>query len=98
MYASVRTLQINPEKVDEALSTVREMVPQITRRATGLQEVFVLVDRATGKLITTSFWDTEANWKANEGLFQEAMSKVAAFVVTPPVRLGGFDIVERFQV
>jgi hypothetical protein len=99
MYASVTNLQITPEKVDEMLSTARDIFRKqdLVQRATGLQEVFLVVDRATGKAMSISFWDTGASRNASEGLWREAMSQLADFVVTQPVRQG-YDIVEKFEV
>ena len=97
MYASITTVQFSPEKLDEMFSAVRDMFPMVGPRAAGLQDVFVVADRATGKSMTISLWDTEANRNANEGLWKEAMSKVAGFAMGQPVRQG-YDIVERFEV
>jgi hypothetical protein len=97
MYASITTVQFSPEKLDEMFSAVRDMFPTFAPRATGLQEAFVIADRATGKSMTISLWDTEANRNANEGLWKDAMSKVAGFAIGQPVRQG-YDTVERFEV
>jgi len=47
-----------------------------------------LLDRSTGKVVTITLWETEANLVAGEtsGYFQEQLGKVAHLLATQVVR------------
>jgi hypothetical protein len=47
-----------------------------------------LIDRATGKGVSISLWDTEADMQAGEssGYYQQQVGKFAPLMMAPPVR------------
>lgn len=64
MHARVSTRQIQSGQMDEALRILRDQTQPVVREQGGFKEGLVLVDRNTGKLITISLWETEADLRA----------------------------------
>ena len=61
MFAFVQTAQGAPEKLDSGVAVVRDQLEAARSGAiqvTGMKEVYVLIDRTTGKQIAISLWET----------------------------------------
>ena len=52
--------------MDEAVRILRDQTQPVVREQRGFKEGLVLADRNTGKLITISLWETEADLRAND--------------------------------
>jgi hypothetical protein len=66
MYARHVTVQGSPDHVDAAVQSVRDNVLPVARSCPGFKGQLLLIDRAQGKAIGISLWDTEENMKASE--------------------------------
>jgi heme-degrading monooxygenase HmoA len=92
MYARVNTFQGPPENADQALKTVREQVIPTVRSIPGNAGIISLVDRATGKSIGITLWNTEEDLRNSEqtagGVRQQSADDSESRVVS----------VERFEV
>jgi hypothetical protein len=66
MYARHVTVHGSPEKVGEAVRSVRDHVLPVLKDCDGFKGQLLLVDRAKGEAIGISLWDTEANMNASE--------------------------------
>ncbi len=89
MYARVLFAQLRPEQTDETIQLYRESVVPEQRKQHGFKGVVLLNDRATGKGISITFWDTEADLKASDEVsqyYQEQLAKFATYFTAPPVR------------
>ncbi len=88
MFARHITIQIQPGKMDEAIRTYRDSVVPASREQKGCRSMQLLTDAATGKCVSISIWDSEANQKASEdnGYMQQQIAKFGAFMIGPPVR------------
>lgn len=87
MYARVITTHIQPDKMNEALSTYQTyQVPTLKQQA-GFQEGFLLTDAHTGKAVGVTLWDTAAAMSTVEtsGRLQEQVARFISFFTTPPV-------------
>ncbi len=86
MYARVTIVQVQPDKIDEAIRIAQETVP-LLRQQPGFHELTVLADRQTGHAHILSLWQSEAELRASEtGVYQEGMARLAALLVGPPRR------------
>ena len=65
MHARVTTRQIQPGQMDEAMRIYRDVVVPAGAERQGNKGGLVLTDRSTGKLMTISLWDTEADLRAS---------------------------------
>ena len=88
MYAQVIFTQGRPEQTDEIIQRYRESIVPEQRKQHGFKGVTVLNDRATGKGISITFWETEADLKASDEAsqyFQEQLAKFATYFTASPV-------------
>jgi len=86
MQARVTFGTTEPAKVDEIIKVVRDSILPVTKKQKGFKGLFHLGDRKTGKGMTITLWDTEANMMAVEssGKYREAVAKVAPFLAGAP--------------
>ena len=66
MYARVILAQFRPEQTDEVIQLYREAVVSEHRKQHGSKGTMVLTDRATGKGISITFWETGADLQASD--------------------------------
>jgi heme-degrading monooxygenase HmoA len=88
MHARVTTVQIHPEKIDEANSIFRDSVIPAAQAQKGFRAAYLLVDSATGKGMSITAWDSLEDLQANEssGFYQEQLAKFAPLFTAPPTR------------
>jgi hypothetical protein len=66
MYARHVTVHGSPDRVDQAVESVRNDVLPVLRECAGFKGQLLLVDRAKGEAIGISLWDTEENMRSSE--------------------------------
>ena len=64
MYARVTTYRLAPEKLEEALRFGPEAIAPVARGQAGFRGLWVLVNPTTGKAVTLSLWETDADLQA----------------------------------
>jgi heme-degrading monooxygenase HmoA len=87
MYMRVSKLQSHPDKVDDVVEVIRSsIIPALQQQ--GYHGLLMLKDRETGKSITITLWESEADLQAGEssGFYQQQVGKVVPFVTAPPSR------------
>ena len=76
MFARIATFESTDPAADEKLmDEVGDIVEPIIRGMKGIQGHMELVDRNSGKSLSISFFDSEANALASEPIFEEEMPK-----------------------
>ena len=93
MHARVTTIQMDPDKVDEALSELEERAIPGFKELDGFRGFTAFVDRSSGKVIGTSYWDDEKKMSASEDAVKEARQRA-----TDTGGASGEAQVERFEV
>ena len=88
MNARVTTVQVRPDKMDEAIGIYRDSVTPAAQQQKGFKGLLMLTDRNTGKGISIALWETEADMMAGEssGYFQQQLAKFKDILNAPPVR------------
>ena len=89
MYARVTTVQLQPDKAQEAnRSLCRLGGAGGGRQQPGNQGAWLLIDRATGKGVSISLWDSDTDMEAGEasGYYQQQLGKFGPLMTAPPVR------------
>ena len=88
MNARVTTVQVRPDKMDEAIGIYRDSVTPAAQQQKGFKGLLMLTDRNTGKGISIALWETEADMMAGEssGYFQQQLAKFKDVFSAPPVR------------
>ena len=86
MNARVVLGQVQVDKRNEAIDVYRDSVVPAAREQKGFQNAMLLTDPETGKFISVTMWDSEADMKAGEtsGYYQEQLGKIAALFAGPP--------------
>jgi len=75
-------------QADEAESIMRDSVLPMMRQQKGFKNYCSYVDRASGKAINITVWETEADRQASSQAseyYREAIAKVAPIFMAPPV-------------
>lgn len=90
MFARVFTIQARPGKLDEAADIFRNDVIPAVKQQKGFHNALLLTDPETGKALSITLWDTEADQKASEGngSLQQQLGKVGALLAGPPLPAG----------
>lgn len=95
MHARVVIVQLTPGRTDQAISIFQESVLPAARAQRGFGGAYLLTDRRTGKFMSLSFWETEADLNASEtnGYYQEQIAKFAGVGV-----FAGAPVRETYEV
>jgi heme-degrading monooxygenase HmoA len=88
MYARVATVQVQVDKLDEAIEIYREGVVGALRDVPGFEGVELLVNRDTGHGISITRWATEADQVASEasGFYRAQVGRFRGLFDAMPVR------------
>jgi len=86
MNARIVSGQIQVDKRDEAIGIYRDSVVAAAKEQNGYRNAFLLTDSETGKFISITFWETEADMTAGEasGYYKEQLGKIGVFFTGPP--------------
>lgn len=93
MYARVITSQLQLGTTDEAVRIWQESATPLLKGRPGFKGAFLLGDRNTGRGVTITLWETEADATAMDtsGAYQQAIAHFAKLFTAPPAR-------EQFEV
>ncbi len=88
MYARVVSGQYQSGKMDEGTELYRNSLAPAAKQQQGFKGLLGLVDRATGRGISITLWETEADLKASEtsGYYQQQLAKFVPLFSGPPDR------------
>ena len=88
MFARVITVNAQPGKIDEAATVYRDSIIPAAKQQKGFSGAMLLTDPVTGKGISITLWETEADQKASEasGYVAQQLGKLASVLAGPPVR------------
>lgn len=88
MYARVTIVQVLPGKDDEAIDIFRDSVVPAAMEQKGHKGHYLLTDRKSGKSISISLWETEADMTvgASSGHYQQQLAKFKGIFAALPVR------------
>jgi hypothetical protein len=97
MFARIATFESTDPAADEQLmNEATTIVEPIIRGITGIQGYMELTDRNSGKALSISLFDSEANALAAERIFDEEMPKALGDLME---RFSGSRVsVERYEV
>ena len=77
MHARTGTLQVSPGRVDEMVRQLEaDQIPRY-REQPGYKGFTVLADHVSGKVIGISYWESEDDMEASEGLGRTARAQAA---------------------
>ncbi len=88
MYARITTTQFSPYRLDEAIQIVRDHTLPAAQQQDGFKGYLMLVDRSTGKGITITLWEEEADRQVtgpNSDYYRDAIGKIVPLLTDAPV-------------
>lgn len=93
MFARLMFGQVPPEKLGESIDIFRRSIVPAMKQQAGNQGGRLLTNAETGKIVTISFWETEANIEASvtSGYADRQMAKEAPLFSVEP-------IVEQYEI
>jgi len=89
MHARVIFAQFRPEQTEEIIQLYRESVVREHKKQHGSKGTMVLIDRASGKGISMTFWETKADLQASDEAspyYEQLRATFAPYWTTPQVR------------
>jgi heme-degrading monooxygenase HmoA len=66
MFARVSTFQGPPDKTAEGIRLAREQILPAAKLMDGFKGIYLLFDRESGKSLSVTLWETEADMQASE--------------------------------
>jgi hypothetical protein len=90
MHARVTTIQMDPDRVDEAVAQVEEQDLPTWKDLDGFT---LVVNRSSGEVIGTSYWSTREQMDASEEAVADSRRRAAE-----TGGAGGEPAVERYEV
>lgn len=92
MFARVSTFQGSPDQTAEGIRVAREQILPAAKLMDGFKGIYLLYDRESGKSLSVTLWETEADMRASE----EAASRVRA----QSAEASGDEVinVERYEI
>ena len=84
MHARAITVKIAQTQSDTAIAHLETLIDELKMNK-GLRDVYVLVDRARGELMTFTVWDSEEDLQASLGFAREAFGQISTMTVGDPV-------------
>jgi heme-degrading monooxygenase HmoA len=92
MFARVSTLQGPPGQLDDGIKALQEQVFPAAKEMRGFKGILALADRATGKMVGITLWESGDALRESEEAANQLRSDTSS--------AGGAEIVsvERFEV
>ena len=86
MHARTVTFQVQPGKMEEAIRIYRDVVSGAPQK--GFKGAYLLTDGNSGKSISVTLWETEADMLATEtsGWWRQQIDKFAPVTAGAPLR------------
>ena len=93
MHARVTTLELDPDRLDEAVAQLEEEHMPTFRSIDGFRGYTLMLDRKSGRVVATSYWATQDHLQASEGAMQPHSERMAE-----TGNASGDPETERFEV
>jgi heme-degrading monooxygenase HmoA len=77
MHARMTTIQMDPAKIDQAVSQFEEDDLPMIKGLDGFNGFTMFVDRSSGKAFGISYWDSKEQMDASEQSVQDARQRTA---------------------
>ena len=95
MYASVTTFHVAPDDLDEVVRLGQEVLLPGMQDHPGFVGYYALADRATGKVVSVSLWESEAALRARDA---SSAARERAVVLAPYIDASAPRTSERLEV
>ena len=93
MHATVTTLELDPDRLDETVAQLEEEDLPTFKSIDGFRGFTLLLDRKSGKVVATSYWATQEHMQASEEAVKPSRERA-----TETGNARGEAEIERFEV
>ena len=93
MHARMTVIEGSAERMDAVVGQVESDVLPLLRQQRGFKGFTVIGDRASGKVVATSYWDSEGDMQASEDAVRASRERAAE-----TVGASGAPTVEHYEV
>ena len=93
MHARVTVIEGSAERLDEVVGQVESDVLPILRQQRGFKGFTVIGDRGSGRILATSYWESEGDMQASEEAVRASRERAAE-----TVGAAGGPRVEHYEV
>jgi heme-degrading monooxygenase HmoA len=93
MLARVVEIQVEPGKIDECISILRDRNAPAVAAQPGFNHGHWLVDRQTGRCMSVTFWETPEDEIESRASVPGLLEKMGNVLATKDVRQEAFDVV-----
>ena len=84
MYARVTNSQLMSGKTDEAVAVWRDKLGPVLKQAKGFKGAYIVGDRNTGKGVTMTLWETQADADAMNATFAQNIALFEGLFAAQP--------------
>jgi len=84
MYSRLTYTQLVDGKIDEAISIWQDKVAPVLKQAKGFKGAYLLGDSGTGKGVTITLWETQADAEAVNATLPQIFALFAGLFATQP--------------
>ena len=87
MHVRATTVQFQPGKMQEAIDIYKNQIILAAKAVKGFQGAYLMTDAASGKALSITVWESEADMLAGEsssGHVQEAIAKLSSLFAGSP--------------
>jgi heme-degrading monooxygenase HmoA len=86
MHARIGALHVYPEHFERVLQILRERVIPAAQRQPGFSAFVLMANQEEGKVVSTTFWETEQDMLASESAeyLQDQVSRAIPLLRGPP--------------
>ena len=93
MHARVTALQVDPSRLDDVVSRLRENEVPRFEQMEGFKGFTLLIDRGSGRVSGTTFWESEEAMNATEEQVKESREAAAeAGGASEPPKVYRFEV------
>jgi len=93
MYARIMTARIDQRRMDDAARAWRSLVLPDHRRRRGFRRASLVVDRASGAVVITTYWDSQADSEAEtRDPARAALTAQVRMFFDTPATVRGYDV------
>jgi hypothetical protein len=92
IYARVVSGSVPLEELEEAIQLWRSTVAVSVPQQKGFQSARLLVDRASGRIMSVGFWETQPDVQGTSQLNRNQVARFAGLFSSPPTAEEHFEV------
>jgi heme-degrading monooxygenase HmoA len=91
-FVRVSDAFLAPDRIDAVVTFVREQALPVLKAQQGFRAALTVVNRTTGRMISTSVWDTAADREASESAIAPVRGQATAQAGAQPATVSQYEV------